>query len=773
MVVDPTDPNKLLCVDEDPNTLMITRKRHTNFPRYPNYDFLQVEEINQILYNYTRKGFITTATVDTSLIFDELKKKDKYYNDNKSFDHVLYNFVDVSYEANPYVVKWTFVIRNRLWNGRFDIIPHDDSKSAYSYAIEKTSNGNTLIIKSMLNFKNNRKPPLKNFDLILHMSNADLPRNIRSVDVKYEGVRSVEHPYDQNSISDVKFFQRDKNGKFTKPLSGCIVQFVPLMDTMVDIKHETPMRAKPIPPTVAKEVRSGVYRVTFPKTTMPCKWHGKIQIYENSVEPDNLIIEQKISIVNQDIYTLKINFDENTTVKKGRINHLRGTVTRENYYGYSVPYRGNDLTVNIYHKYNKNNDNPLSAPAKNTIVTDVISAKVDEYGYFLFDIDGRGNYDDETKLTFSIGNLQKHQTSTPINRTLYHEWFIAENWDQLKTECEHECGADVIVLRNKYYSRRKDEQEIFINRESTNTQYILGRKGSGWATLNNGGMKFNFIVKPHKNKDDGMINKLIVKGVKFLGSSCAISQEEGTYVNVTACDFDRNMSRDDTNTGSCIYHNSTDCVTDIDHCYFDNNLSNLIVSRGVVNFTNSLVHVNLSRCVESDEPYICNVMSGVLNFKNNTVYINPFEETSLNLGKMDEYDVETMLKVNYGIYLFYIGNSGKINSKSYNQLKGNKTLLLNGNPDNNMIYIFLIVLDDIENKKVSVYYTRPSEYGNGFGHVREDDPIGYNDGFKVEKRASYINDRDYGNPFIYELQYPLHEKMRDPSIIVPSSGGVL
>lgn len=766
MVVDPTNPNKLLCVDEDPNTLMITRKRHTNFPRYPNYDFLQVEEINQILYNYTRNGFVTTATINTKSIFNELKKKDKSYNDRKSFDNVLYNFVDISYSNRGDHVTWTFIVRNRLWNGRFDIRPHQGTKEDYNYVIEKTSNGNTLIIKSKPSVKNNHSP-LKNFDLILHMSNADLPRNIRSVDVKYEGVTSVSHPYDQNKSIDVKFLQRkDNSDEFKTPLSGCIVQLVPTSE------FNSPL----IPKTVAKEVRAGVYRVIFPKTISPMEWKGKIQIYENSVEPDNLIIEQLVSIENQDIYTLKINFDD-TTVKKGRITRLKGSVTRSNSYGYELPYTGEDLMVNIYHTYNKANDNPLSPPVKNTHACDILSAKVELDGTFSFDLNGRGNYDDETEITFSIGNLNSNQTSTPINRTITHEWFIAEDWDKLKSECENENGADVIVLRNRYYNRyskTNKDREIFINRESTNTQYIIGRKGKEWATLNNDGQKFNFIVKPHKNIEDGMINKLILKGIKFKGASCVISQEAGTYVNLVACNFENNLPRYDTHSGCCVYQNTTSCVTDINNCYFDNNYGNLFVGRGLINITNSLIYVTTPDCVMYPEVYICDVMSGNLNFKKNTVYINPFEETELDLKGFYQdikYNIEKIPTSPDGIFLFYIGKSGKINGKTHNQLQGNKTLLLNGMPDSNNIFIFLIILYDLDKKQVKVYSTR--DKGNSFGHIIEDDPVGYNDGFKTEIVTETVKSDDYVNPYIYELEYPHNKKMKDTSIIIPGSGGVL
>ena len=78
-----SDPNKLLCVDDEVNMLNITRKRKTTHPVYPNYDFLQVEEINQVIYNMTHHGFVSVASIDTSAIFKKFWSDDKYYAKSK------------------------------------------------------------------------------------------------------------------------------------------------------------------------------------------------------------------------------------------------------------------------------------------------------------------------------------------------------------------------------------------------------------------------------------------------------------------------------------------------------------------------------------------------------------------------------------------------------------------------------------------------------------------------------------------------------------------
>ena len=152
-----SDPNKLLCVDDEVNMLNITRKRKTTHPVYPNYDFLQVEEINQVIYNMTHHGFVSVASIDTSAIFKKFWSDDKYYAKNSycTFKDVNYNFTNVSFTNKESGTIWRFEVRNKLWNGTWRIDTNENVK--YKVVTPNEHNGNILEIQSTRGkFENNK-----------------------------------------------------------------------------------------------------------------------------------------------------------------------------------------------------------------------------------------------------------------------------------------------------------------------------------------------------------------------------------------------------------------------------------------------------------------------------------------------------------------------------------------------------------------------------------------------------------------------------------------
>lgn len=146
------------------------------FPRYPNYTFLQLEEINQTLYNYLRDDFHEWYCIDFSKI---VKKFPSFVTNgifSKSFTYLRYDFVIISLRIdtdsyNDKVYTYTFEIRNQLWTGNWKITTLDDKVIDPSQYFAETTevHGNTFTIQT-------KSVPM--FKLCLELSNDDVARNI-------------------------------------------------------------------------------------------------------------------------------------------------------------------------------------------------------------------------------------------------------------------------------------------------------------------------------------------------------------------------------------------------------------------------------------------------------------------------------------------------------------------------------------------------------------------------------------------------------------------
>ena len=113
-------------------------------PRYPNYTFLQLEEVNQVIYNYTRNGYENRSCIYTSKILEAYPELGENGVITKPFKDLRYNFTIINLEFDSkgrYV--WHFEIVNTLWTGGYSFTTPTGGKiNEDSYEIyAKDTNG--------------------------------------------------------------------------------------------------------------------------------------------------------------------------------------------------------------------------------------------------------------------------------------------------------------------------------------------------------------------------------------------------------------------------------------------------------------------------------------------------------------------------------------------------------------------------------------------------------------------------------------------------------
>nr|WP_295163811.1 hypothetical protein [uncultured Methanosphaera sp.] len=818
-----SDPNKLLCVDDEVNMLNITRKRKTTHPVYPNYDFLQVEEINQVIYNMTHHGFVSVASIDTSAIFKKFWSDDKYYAKNSycTFKDVNYNFTNVSFTNKESGTIWRFEVRNKLWNGTWRIDTNENVK--YKVVTPNEHNGNILEIQSTRGkFENNKwqYDKLLNFTLLLYLD-CESSRVITYSDVEIDGLDTeYVHPYYNTMTDKIMLYYKQYDKK--KPREVASGYNLTLKHNIIYDNEKSEV----ISCECKEQKTPGEYLLEFPKLLKATSYTAELEV----ADPDyNVIFTKKLKVTTNADFTLNIQLLDKPEMFKGEVKEFKARLLKNNKYAYSVKLdKEKPLTIDIYHKYNELNTNPLSSAVKYQEKVDIISVQPDDKGYFTFKVNNRCNYDDVTSLTFNVSNYGTVTNGevifTPVTVQLKHNIFYAETWDALKNECEREDGADFIGLRNKNYPNvpkyvpldsesnnidilydnyqqpiepdglviesdlsnelstslsdddaeistlpstengvdtlPSDETVININRDSSSIQYIVGEKGHHWASLINFTFTSIFNVHTHKDSDNGVINKLVLKGIKLENSNCAIIQGDKTLVDIASCAFVDNINYEN-NLGSCILQNGESCISDIHHTYFINNEPCLVYGTGIVKLNKNVFRNNTRELFKNPVPFLVYVNSGHCSMFNNIVYLNFNEKLPVSV---DEITLTYYSKL-YANYLFHVEPKAKHNGKLGNQLKSNNSLNWSKSPYNNKSYIhFISKIDD----NLYDYYCDKYNVNNGVGHTVGDSTLIYSDGYKIAKVLSEHNVAK--DPFV---KSDIVSTRYDVSIRLPNTGGVL
>lgn len=741
--------NHLMCADENPDTLQPTDDVQFIYPRYPNYSFLQIEEINQVIYNYTKHGFTSTSCIYTS----KIKKYLKDYTDSTKFIHAFhylrYNFILVSLDFINGKCKWTFEVRNRLWTGKWYLQNEDGTPYTGNY-IGTTDNpsGNTIVVTG----KN-----LQNFRICFKLSTNDLEREISSSHIVFSGKYEYTHQYDESKNEIATLINADTK----KPVSGAVVKFIPVTSSQGNILNNN--YTNYLQPNTAISKGNGKYSVKYSSVPTVGDYYGRLEAYID----DTLVAHTNVIVHKIQNYKRVITFDENILkMYKGEIKTFKGHITAENMYGYTNSNKvAQKFVVNIYHTYIVK-DNPLKSQEVSTSHTEVISTQTDKNGNFSFEINSRGNYIETSNIKISLPKTANFPAVTTKTYTLHHVWFYANDWNELKSECEREKGADAIILYNKQYQRTRIHQTINIHRSSSHRQYIFGKKGSGWATLNNNNYGTCFKITSNNSDESNTYNELIIKGIQITDAECVVKQSKNTLFNAVSCVFRYNRNVKTNYQGGVVYQAHKNCITDISHSFFENNYGNCIIGRGIVKLDHNLFKITQVKYTYQPQPFVLKQYSGRGTLTYNQFYIN----TSLSWTKEGKPIVSAFNKNrSYAKIAVEVGKTAIVNGKQSSQLHKNNSFNYFDPPYSNRGYIFSAYWYPYDHVHAYIVASsKTSRINKATGHATWDVDWAYPDGYYLV-RESWKNYNTY-NPFVTFKNGIKHVSSK---IIVPDAGGVI
>lgn len=727
---------------------MSTNQPHSHFPKYPNYTFLQLEEVNQTIYNFTKNGFYDVAEISTDEILKKFPSWSSGKRFTKQFDNLRYDFTLINMEYDNNLFTWTFKIVNTLWTGKWLLLNSDRTVYDKEFtSLTPNKNGDTLILQG---------ENLYDFILRLEMSNDNISRTILVDNYSFEGNYEYTHQFD-SAVTEYAVLKDVKKNKY---IDNATVKFIPLNEVGEKITEDNGDWLKPF---TGINKRNGRYAIQYSKVNHVGDYYGRLEAYINDVlVAQTAVIVHKKQLYEREIPSRNIGDDiNNMWLYKGSIKKFRLKIDTHNKYNYNTNKNKEDAVVNIYHTYDVANNNPLSISKIQKMKTEVISTHADEDGYFEFELNSRNCYVDKSYVTISLAKTDTFPAWTSEKVTVQHKWKYATDWLDLKTECEDEYGADVIILENKTYTATKDDPTITIGRDSSNKQYLIGAKGNGWSTLNEADYNNCLRVKD-KGTDK---NFLYLRGIKIKNSECAIYQENNTYVDIVACVFTENKYVKQNYQGGCVYQSDVNTLLNVEHSFFENNYANCILGRGNVVLDNNLFKITDVKYTYQPEPFLLEQFSGEGILRNNQLYVN----TSMVWDKNGKVSVKRHENNrSYAKISVWVGDKAIVNGKNRKQLLSDNSFNFFDSPYNNKAYIFSCYYYPYGNVKTYIVASTPkSRVNKATGHAVYGTNWAYKDGYTLVRESS----KSYYtyNPFVTFVN---GKKIVSPQITVPSNGGV-
>lgn len=712
--------------------------------KLPNYDFLQLEDVNQTLYNYARDLFDRWYSVNIPYLL-------RTTGLTGDFSDVRYDFVLVSREGD----KWTLEICNTFWTGNWKVIDEDGNLVNNDVAVDYYDvHGDEVMF-----YGSN----LENYKIYFQLAPFDVGRSISSNPIYFErNGYNVTTQFSTTTNQVVKII--DKNGN---PVEGATVKLVPLTELN-----------KPIPSTLETSTgynylkssygitgSDGTCKIRLEKTPRPINqkcvltatFEGETaHTFLNNARIQQYTRQLAISDTESGITSL-----DDLWMYKGEIKTFHFKVNPINKYGFGYVDKAVNSSVDIYHTYDENQNTPNTQNNVQKLVTKRYTVRTDSNGEFTFKLNGRGFYADTSSIKIVLPETDKYESLISDTFTVKHHWFYANDYEHLRSECEKTDGCDAIILRNRRYDRH-DNHYIKIKRK----QYIIGEKGSEYPTLNSNHYKDLFMVTRGKGTDKELLNELTLLQVKIINTNNTIQQWEYTNVNLIGCVFENCMGQVNPYQGAIVYQKNKECSTNVQHCYFVNNFCNCIVGRGKVFIQSSLFKITDTKYTPKQEPIIVNQFDGEAILQNNMLYMN---------SSMEYSDGKKIIKsvpdvVSNDKMSVYCGSTATINGKNIYELEADNSLNFFDEPYNNRAFLFSIYYDYYSNiKNVTVACARDEIHiDNCTAHGIEGSDTLYKDGYMLvrESTKTYID----SNPHIHIQNGKIIE---DEHIYVPTSGGII
>lgn len=716
------------------------------FPRYPNYTFLQLEEINQTIYNYARSPFYRWYCIDLQKVIDKYSRIGSNKHIINSFSNLRYDFTLISFTKVNNICTFTFEIRNTLWTGKWKLTTSDDkeiSKDDYT-ATTDNKTGNTLTISG---------ENLDMFKLCLELSNEDKSRNIETneLSIKFEKEYSFTHQFDVATYEEVKVVNTANN----KPIAGATVKLIPLnekreyVSKSLESKSEYPYLKSFTTTTNDK----GIAKILLSATPTPDKYYARLEATIRTSSCYTSLTDDRVQN-----YTRDVNEVSTLKMYKGEIKTFTFNVKPINKYGVGYKPDAERYQVDIYHTLDVAQNIPLVNNIKENLVTRKYTKYTDANGNFTVNLSSREFYGDKSTVKFVLPKTSKFEQKTSEEFTIKHEWLYANDVTHIRQVCENENGADAIVLRNKTYPHN-DSKTINITRK----QYILGEKGKQYPTINSNFTEPVFTVKKGANTSKELVNSLILNGIKVEEAKTVVKQEGNSYVEIINSLFTEN--RGDSYIGAVVYQTSDTSVANIHNNYFVNNYANCICGRGNVKISNNLFKITDVKYTYQPEPFLLEQYSGNGTVSNNQLYINTSIDYSTGKAVLKKFPKNR----SYAKISIWCGKKAKVNGKGVKELNKDNTLNFFNAPYNNKAYIFSIYYYPYSNVKTYIVaYATGNRINKATGHAVEGINWAWKDGYYLVREEN----KQYStrNPFVTIKN---GKAIESTEIYVPSSGGVV
>ena len=735
--------------------MVIDRK----FPRYPNYTFLQLEEVNQTLYNYARKGFDDWYCIELERIYNEYD-----LGSATQIVDLRYDFTLISMHKSGSMYTWAFDVRNVFWTGNWRITDtkgNTINENDYEVSYGENPAGTMLIVNGS---------NLKSFHLCLQLSPEDKVRKINHTSIRFEKSYSYTHQFDETFTEEVKVI----NASTGNPISNATVKLIPLDNKKKIIPSELQSQQgygylKHYTTTTNE---NGIAKIKLTNTKSTGTYYARLEAtsqagntcytsltdkrIQNYV-PEPVIEPEPAPFIDKSGRTIEV---KDLHIFKGEIKTFTIKVIPYNKYGMSYKPSNEKYIVDIYHTYDQAQNVPNVKVNTSKMKTDKYTFTSNANGEVQCTINSRGFYGDYSYLKIVLPKTDTFEQVVTGEYTIKHDWMVIQSYDALKKELEAPNGCDVVVLENKIHTRNSADT-INIRRK----QYILGERGGAYPTIDGNYYNRLFTVKSGVNATKELLNELTINGVRIIKCNNVITQENNTNITLTGCVFQENKFEVTGNQGNVIYQNDKNCFATIDHNYFENNYGNCITARGNVIIDNNLFKITDVKYTIQPEPFVLEQYDGNGTLTNNQIYVNTSMVYKDGKREITRYNKNR----SYAKISVWVGKTATVNGKGVNQLKKDNSFNFFDKPYSNKAYIFSIYYYPYDNVKTYIVASAwNNKINNATGHSVQGVNWAYKDGYNLVRESS--KNYNTNNPFVTIKNGRIIE---DKAIYVPVSGGVV
>ena len=648
-------------------------------------DFAQIEHINQIIHNNSKhyswdcfdtkylikeydnllsKLYTSTSTINS-------KRIGTYNKSNPGQSKLTKNVVDVRY--NSFIVnitkldngyRYEFEIRNSLWDGGYKVTKsknnssdEDEYYAEENVIVSRNKNNENSVIFTITGEDSDRAR------ICFRMNMNGNGRNIQTTTLIIHNPREYTHQFDKTVCEEG--YIKTENGK---PVAGVTVSITPVNSTGTPI-------TKGIEPKTAVTDKNGRFVMCYSKVDVPGDYYVLMKVEDGAY--DTSTASQIIHIRKVQKQSILIDWGDETqyqNVYKGSIKTYTIKVGVKNEYGIHDTEADEKLKgLNIDVTW-------IGIGDKRHTQTCTVQ-KITENGASYYAIKPtcsyRKYYENQSRLEINVP-LFNNYGGISKQRIVRHAWYIAENFNQITSECENVNGADWIFLKPITYNRTKT---ITITREIT----IAGMMGKTHCQIDGNNNPIFKINNQYAETDNYMRVNLL--GLKLYNAECAINSETGCRLLVDRCYFTNNKHTSQHHRGCSIFMPVTDKTvaqnrlwkTEVRHSYFHNNRGNEIQSIGNTYIHHSLFTTDAKEYLQQPEVKVVAVRAGTVSYRNNKSHIRiPF--TSLKDSLHSNHC--------YAKALAYVDKTAKFNGAGPSQLRRDNSLPLFGNPYNNEAYTY-------------------------------------------------------------------------------------